>query len=75
MVRGQNVRVCGRCGCKDTKVINCRQSSGVMRRMRECVQCGHRYTTVEIDEWWYQNMVDSVDTARDVLGGGRNAVR
>ena len=59
MPRSMNVRVCRRCGCRKTKVIDCRQYSGIMRRVRECHSCGTRWTTVEIDEWWFQQMLDA----------------
>lgn len=59
MPRSRNVRVCRRCGCGKTKVIDCRQYSGIMRRVRECHSCGTRWTTVEIDEWWFQQMLDA----------------
>ena len=59
MPRSRNVRVCRRCGCRKTKVIDCRQYSGIMRRVRECHSCGTRWTTVEIDEWWFQRMLDA----------------
>jgi transcriptional repressor NrdR len=40
---------CPKCGCQDDKVIDSRASreGATIRRRRECVQCGHRYTTYE----------------------------
>ena len=67
MGRSRNVRVCRRCGCRKTRVIDCRQNSGIMRRTRECHNCGNRGTTVEIDEWWFYNMLDAMNMAEGIL--------
>ena len=59
MAKSRNVRICRRCGCRKTRVINCRQYSGIMKRVRECHSCGNRWTTVEIDEWWFMQILDN----------------
>jgi transcriptional repressor NrdR len=40
---------CPECGCQDDKVIDSRASreGATIRRRRECVGCGHRFTTYE----------------------------
>lgn len=40
---------CPKCGCQDDKVIDSRASreGATIRRRRECIKCGHRYTTYE----------------------------
>jgi transcriptional repressor NrdR len=40
---------CPKCGCQDDKVIDSRASreGTTIRRRRECIGCGHRYTTYE----------------------------
>ena len=40
---------CPKCGCQDDKVIDSRASreGATIRRRRECVQCGYRFTTYE----------------------------
>ena len=40
---------CPKCGCQDDKVIDSRASreGSAIRRRRECIRCGHRYTTYE----------------------------
>ena len=40
---------CPKCGCQDDKVIDSRSSreGATIRRRRECVGCGHRFTTYE----------------------------
>jgi len=40
---------CPKCGCQDDKVIDSRGSreGSTIRRRRECVGCGHRFTTYE----------------------------
>ncbi len=44
---------CPKCGCQDDKVIDSRSSreGATIRRRRECVGCGHRFTTYEEVEW------------------------
>ena len=40
---------CPKCGCQDDKVIDSRASreGATIRRRRECVSCGYRFTTYE----------------------------
>lgn len=40
---------CPRCGCEDSKVVDSRPSENndAIRRRRECVGCGFRFTTYE----------------------------
>lgn len=40
---------CPKCGCQDDKVIDSRASreGATIRRRRECISCGYRYTTYE----------------------------
>src|SRR5437762_13524431 len=40
---------CPKCGSRDDKVIDSRQSrdSSSIRRRRECLKCGYRFTTYE----------------------------
>jgi len=40
---------CPTCGCQDDKVIDSRASreGATIRRRRECIGCGHRFTTYE----------------------------
>ncbi len=40
---------CPKCGCQDDKVIDSRTSreGATIRRRRECVRCGYRFTTYE----------------------------
>ena len=43
---------CPKCACQDDKVIDSRASreGATIRRRRECIACGHRYTTYEAIE-------------------------
>ncbi len=43
---------CGKCGCTDSKVIDSRMSEDgtSIRRRRECLGCGRRFTTYEVIE-------------------------
>jgi transcriptional repressor NrdR len=40
---------CPKCGCQDDKVIDSRASreGATIRRRRQCIACGHRFTTYE----------------------------
>jgi transcriptional repressor NrdR len=40
---------CNKCGCQDDKVIDSRlaRDGAAIRRRRECIACGHRFTTYE----------------------------
>lgn len=40
---------CPKCACQDDKVIDSRASreGATIRRRRQCIACGHRYTTYE----------------------------
>src|SRR5229473_3458699 len=40
---------CSKCGCEEDKVIDSRASreGATIRRRRECLACGHRFTTYE----------------------------
>jgi transcriptional repressor NrdR len=43
---------CAKCGCQEDKVIDSRSSreGSTIRRRRECIHCGHRFTTYEAIE-------------------------
>lgn len=38
---------CIYCGCEDSKVLDSRNSENSIRRRRECISCGRRFTTYE----------------------------
>ena len=41
---------CPECNCEDSKVIDSRPTENKVRRRRECIKCGYRFTTYEIVE-------------------------
>lgn len=41
---------CPECGCEESKVIDSRPTENKVRRRRECINCGTRFTTYEIIE-------------------------
>ncbi len=41
---------CPKCGFEETKVIDSRQAENKIRRRRECIVCGNRFTTFETAE-------------------------
>jgi len=38
---------CPSCGYRDSKVVDSREASEGIRRRRQCLSCGHRFTTYE----------------------------
>jgi transcriptional repressor NrdR len=41
---------CQFCGCEESKVLDSRASDTAIRRRRECLKCGRRFTTYETIE-------------------------
>ncbi len=41
---------CPECGCEESRVIDSRPTENKVRRRRECIGCGFRFTTYEIIE-------------------------
>lgn len=50
---------CPQCRCNRSKVIEKRNHFSQVRRRRQCIGCGHRYTTTET----IRRKVDRVDPA------------
>src|SRR6516225_1957246 len=46
---GSKIMRCPKCGCQDDKVIDSRASreGATIRRRRQCINCGYRFTTYE----------------------------
>lgn len=38
---------CCKCGCRDTRVRKTKPDDGIIRRIRVCRNCGHRWATFE----------------------------
>lgn len=54
---GPNARICCRCGCKHSRVINIRNDSkGFVKRRRECDKCKFRWCTVEIEQMAFEKL-------------------
>lgn len=51
---------CPVCG-GDTMVFNSRPRPETVFRRRECLTCGHRFTTYEVDAELYQKLTWSID--------------
>lgn len=49
---------CPQCG-GDTKVTNSRHDEAEVRRRRECLECGYRFSTVEIDMDLYDKLMNT----------------
>ena len=51
---------CSKCNGK-TKVIDSRTDEDSTERRRECVECGYRFSTVEVDRDLYERLVKPHD--------------
>ncbi len=51
-MQNRNPRMCPKCGV-DGFVIDTRIEGDIIRRRRKCENCGHRWTSVEIDKIEY----------------------
>ena len=54
---------CPKC-CSRTKIWDSRLQDDAKRRRRECLSCGYRFITIEIDEDLYERMVKQNDQRR-----------
>lgn len=54
---------CPKCYRK-TKVVDSRPDEDSIERRRECVHCGYRFSTLEIDRDYYERLVGTYDTQR-----------
>lgn len=48
---------CPKCSNEKTKVIDSRADEDSIERRRECLTCGYRFNTVEIDKDLYERLV------------------
>lgn len=64
---------CPHCGC-DTRVIDSRPNEDSIYRRRECENCKHRFSTVEIDADYYETLkpVDKNALQNALLAGYTN---
>lgn len=54
---------CPKC-CSRTKIWDSRLQDDAKRRRRECLSCGYRFITIEVDEDLYERMVKQNDQRR-----------
>ena len=59
--------VCEKCGCGDTVVKDSRPNPqrGSVRRKRECLRCGNRWFTLEVEENTMKRMEIGLDPRDD----------
>ena len=64
---------CPHCG-GETKVVDSRPNEDSTRRRRECLECKHRFSTVEIDADYYETLkpVDKYALQNALLDGYTN---
>lgn len=58
-------RCCLNCGSDETKIVDVRDFTDMVRRRRACKKCGYRWNTVEIDESVFQRLVEQSKTNRE----------
>ena len=46
---------CPYCGCSDTRIVDSRKRGDSVFRRRECIECGKRFNTIEIDYDLYKH--------------------
>ena len=46
---------CPSCGCSDTRIVDSRKREDSVFRRRECIECGKRFNTIEIDYDLYKH--------------------
>ena len=52
--------ICGACGSQTSSVMDSRpRDDGSIRRRRKCDDCGHRWSTVEVDLESYKTSLDN----------------
>jgi transcriptional regulator NrdR family protein len=69
VTRYSNTLPCPLCGDR-SKVLDTRPGTEITprtRRRRKCFSCGHRWTTVEIDDEEWKRLVGFRQTVRDAL--------
>ena len=54
---GLNARTCRRCGYEKSRVFDSRNDNDLLKRRRECLNCGFRWSTVEIEEFTFDNLI------------------
>ena len=52
---------CPYCGCSDTRIVDSRKREDSVFRRRECIECGKRFNTIEIDYDLYKHYENSAD--------------
>lgn len=53
--------VCRSCGSEKTLVRDSRKKDGGIWRIRECRECGARWSTIEVDFWEWKKIMKKVD--------------
>lgn len=55
---------CPKCNSNQVYVTDSRRKEGTVHRRRECQDCGHRYTTVEVDVGEYKSLKEKAKMLR-----------
>ena len=57
---------CPTCGHGQHRALRADQKEGVVRRRRECLKCGFRWTTIEAPEEVFVRAQDVIEKFRDL---------
>ena len=53
-----NISKCEVCGTSSFTIYDTRETSGIRRRRRKCLSCGHRSTTYEISKTDFDRILE-----------------
>ena len=56
---------CPECG-EETEVVDSRKSHNTIRRRRECLNCGLRFTTYEVLDYDYQDLKKLLECSKEL---------
>lgn len=55
--KGLNARICRRCGNAKSRVFDVRiTKNDLLERRRECLDCGFRWSTIEVEQLTFEQM-------------------
>ncbi|MFJ5716551.1 hypothetical protein [Neobacillus sp. NPDC093127] len=66
--------ICPKCKESHLRTVNSRNVKDTKRRRRECVSCGHRFTTIEVEEpvaGYYETLLQRVRELEHVFSSGK----
>ena len=71
---GLNARICRKCGCEKSHVFDSRDIDDLLKRRRECLKCGFRWSTVEVEEITFDRITKAYNNTTTSEKGGNDNV-